>query len=96
MLKQTNKMTQDKIDYKTVIDLDFKREDQTDNVFYNEYGFNWFIVTKKLTKKIYLDWDCTTKTVTLKRIHEDHNIIGSLDIESSQELEDIINFFKDK
>ena len=89
-------MAQDKIDYRTVINLGFNREDQTDNVFFKQYGFNWFIVTKKLTKKIYLDWDCTTRTVTLKRIDKDHNIIGSLDIESSQELEDIINFFKDK
>ena len=89
-------MTQNKIDYKTVIDLGFEREDIKDNVFFKQYGFNWFIVTKKLTKKIYLDWDCTTRTVTLKRIHEDHNIIGSLNIESSQELEDIIKFFTNK
>jgi len=89
-------MAQDKIDYRTVINLGFNREDQTDNVFFKQYGFNWFIVTKKLTKKIYLDWDCTTRTVTLKRIHEDHNIIGSLNIESSQELEDIIKFFTNK
>ena len=89
-------MTQNEIDYKTVIDLDFKREDQTDSVFYNEYGFNWFIVTKKLTKRTYLDWDCNTRTVALKRIDKNHNIIGSLDIESFQKLENVINFFKDK
>ena len=89
-------MTQNKIDYKTVMDLDFKRTDQKDKIFYNKYGFNWFIVTKKLTKRIYLDWDCTTRTVTFKRIDKDYNITGSLDIESSQKLKDIINFFKDK
>ena len=89
-------MTQNEIDYKIVIDLGFKRENQTDNVFYIEYGFNYFIVTKKLTKRIYLDWDCNTRTIRLKRIDKNHNIVGCLNIESSQELEDIINFFKDK
>ena len=90
-------MAQNKIDYKTVIDLGFEREDQTDSVFYNEHGFNWFIVTKKLlSKKIKLDWDCNTRTVTLKRIDKNHNIVGSLDIESLEELKNIIDFFTNK
>ena len=93
---KNNKMAQEKIDYKIVIDLGFEREDQTDSIFYDQYGFNWFIVTKKLTKRTYLDWDCNTRIVTLKRIDKNHNIVGSLDIESLEELKNIIDFFTNK
>jgi len=88
-------MAQNKIDYKTVIDLGFEREDQTDSVFYNEHGFNWFIVTKKLlSKKIKLDWDCNTHEVKMIRLDKKKNIIGTLYVETLNELECIINFFK--
>jgi len=88
-------MTQNKIDYKTVMDLGFERENQTDSVFYDRYGFNWFIVTKKLlSKKIKLDWDCNTHLVTMIRLDKKKNIIGTLYVETLNELECLVKYEK--
>ena len=63
----------DGIRYKDVIDLGFKRQDTHDSVFFDDNGYVWFLVTKKLSKRRYLDWDCETHAVTLYKEDKDHN-----------------------
>lgn len=87
------------IDYKKVIDLGFRREDQSDSIFYDEYGFNWFIVTLRLfTAKnkdfVELDWDCNTREVEMIRYDKECTILSRMKIETYDELVRIVNFFK--
>lgn len=89
-------MAQEKFKYKTVIDLGFVREDIGDSVFYDQYGFRYFIVTKKLDEKINLDWDCNTRMVTMIRSNKSETIVGKMYVETLNELKCIISFFKDE
>ena len=53
------------VNYNDVISRAFKRENHSDKVFFDENGYEWFTVTKKLTKHIYIDWDCETHFLQL-------------------------------
>jgi hypothetical protein len=84
-----------KINYKAVIDYGFKVEPQTDDVYYDQYGYNWNIITLDLTKKIYLDWDQTTQLCEMIRIDNNRecNIMARLPIRDVAHLEEIIEFY---
>ena len=40
------------VNYNDVISRGFKRENHSDKVFFDENGYEWFTVTKKLTKRL--------------------------------------------
>jgi hypothetical protein len=83
--------------YHEVIDLGFKREDQSDNIFFKENGYEWFLVTKKLSKGLYLDWDCETHRVELIRwVPKDGDILNRRTLVTVEEIKDCIEFFTTK
>lgn len=88
-------MVQEEIDYADVIELGFKVKYLEDKVFFNQRGYNYFSVTKKLTKWIYLDWDLEDRLVHIYRhkkgFHENKKPIYNL-----RHLKEIINFFIEK
>lgn len=86
----------EEINYQDVIDLGFKREDHSCHGFFQEYGFTWFLVTLKLTKYIYMDWDCNTRKVTINKIDKEHTILSSIGLENLEEVRIWVNFFKAK
>lgn len=83
---------QQPINYKDVIDLGFERKNETDDVFFNEYGFKWFIVEMILTKHILASWDCNSRLVELLRV-DDGKILGHMPIENLQHLKDMLAFY---
>ena len=85
-------MKQEKINYQDVMDLGFKRKDEHDPVFVKQNGYDWFIVTKKLAKGIYLDWDSETKFVQLIR-HKKGFIKTKYNVKNLAELKMIDSFF---
>lgn len=87
-------MEQKQIHYKTVLDLGFEHEEHDDENFYNKYGFNWFTMELKLTKTIYLDWDCETRLVTMIRADKEGFIKAQIPIMNDQHLKQTIDFFK--
>ena len=91
-------MEQEKIKYSEVIDLGFTEDVQSDKVYFNEYGFDYCIITKELTKKIYLDWAKETQLCKLVRIDSPKhcNIKAELPIRNLDHLKEIINFFSDE
>jgi len=90
-------MKQEKIKYCEVIALGFTEEVQSDRVYYNQYGFDYCIITKELTKKIYLDWAKETQLCKMVRIDgpKHGNIKAKLPIRNLEHLKEIINFFSD-
>jgi hypothetical protein len=82
--------------YKEVIDLGFVREDLGDSVFFDQNGYDWFVVTMKLDKGIQLEWDCETHTVTLNRYNKKYDRLGKIDVPNLFTLKSIINFYTDK
>lgn len=90
-------MKQEKIKYCEVMALGFTEEVQSDKVYFNEHGFDYCIITKDLTKKIFLDWAKETQLCKLVRIDgpKHCNIKAELPIRDLEHLREIINFFTD-
>ena len=86
------------IDYKDVINLGGERWDGHDSAFIDEFGFDWFGVTIKLTKKIQIDWDCNTRLCTMERYDGNYDKgatrVKEYPIEDLEELKTIVEFFK--
>lgn len=85
------------IDYKQVIDLGFVREEHPDQIWFNQKGYGYFLVTKKLAKGIYLDWDTEERTVSLVRWKpKTGDILGRMPLFSMDEIKETIEFYKKK
>ena len=87
---------QEKIDYIDVIDLGFEEEIFDDCVFFNTYGFQYKIVTKQLTKKIYIDWYSVERTCKLVRVDSPKtgNIIAEMKLLNLEQVKQIIDFYE--
>lgn len=89
-------MEQGQINYSEIIDLGFKEEiHEEDKVFFKTHGFDYSIITMKLTKKIYLDWSKETKLCELVRMNSAKkcDILARLPIMNYKHLRDIIEFY---
>lgn len=91
-------MTQEKIKYRTIMDLGFTEELINDNVFFDVFGFQYSIITLELTKKIYLDWEKETQLCKLVRVDNtrEHNIVGKLPMENIEHVKTMIDFYTNK
>ena len=78
-----------KLTYKQALDLGFKRiKAGKDEVFFNENGFDYFIVELRLNENIAVDWDCETHELKLYR---KENFIDKISVE---QLNLLIKIFK--
>ena len=90
-------MKQDRIKYSEIMALGFTEEVIEDRIYFDEYGFDYCIITKDLTKKIFLDWAKETQLCKMVRIDSPKhcNIKAELPIRDLEHLKEIINFFTD-
>src|SRR5690554_6986234 len=88
-------MKQERIRYKDVLDLGFNVERISDKINFDEFGFEYEIVTKNLTDLIFLDWEKETGFCFLIRIDglEEENIVAKRPIKNLDHLKDIVSFF---
>ena len=88
----------EKINYKPIIDLGFKETYIEDKIYFNQHGYEYTIIQKKLTKSIYLDWSKENKLCKLVRVdsHKNGIIKAELPVKDIKHLKEIINFFCDK
>lgn len=82
--------------YKTLIDLGFKRFEGNDQVWFNKYGYDWFWLELKLTKRIHVFWCPEEKKIILRRTNKNEDILAEHTIRSMKELKCCIEFFKSK
>lgn len=82
------------INYKTIMDLGFEEEFCSDSVYFDEYGFEYSIISLKLAKHIYLEWSKESRTCEIMRIDKDYNVIRRKKISGEKELKEIVDFFK--
>lgn len=45
-----------KVEYSFLLEQGFKKIDSYDNVFFNQHGYNYFIMTYKLKKNLSVEW----------------------------------------
>ena len=86
---------QEKINYKTIIDLGFNEEFTSDKAYEDHHGFPYSIITKNLTKKIYLTWEKDTQLCKLVRIDSQKkgNILGEIPITNLCQVKTLVDFF---
>lgn len=91
-------MKQEKINYSEIMALGFSEEVQSDKCYEAEHGYSYCIITKQLTKKIYLDWAKETKLCKMVRLSNPKtgDIGNEMPIKNLEHLNEIINFFSDK
>jgi hypothetical protein len=63
-----------KFKYNQLIKRGFKRTNCNDSVFFEEYGFEYFLLQKKLNSYCYFDWDINTNKVFIIKHDKSHNI----------------------
>lgn len=85
-----------KIQYSEIINLGFKEEIIKDKVYFNQFGFDYAIITLQLTKLIYLDWAKDSQICKIIRTDKSHNILSQKQIKTFDDLKEIIDFFIDK
>ena len=80
------------------MDLGFTEEFINDSAYFYDHGFDYALITKNLTEKIYLDWKKESKECSLIRI--DHpskgNVLSEMKLSGYDEVRRIIDFFEDK
>lgn len=84
---------QEPINYKDVVDLGFIRKEQSDSIFYDCYGFGYYLMSKKLYKGISAWWDINSRTVRIIRCNKRGDILGTILVLNLEELKLFIEFF---
>jgi hypothetical protein len=87
---------QEEIWYKTVKNFGFKEKNIMDSAYFDQYGYPYKIISLKLSKTLYIDWDQTTRTCELIRQNKECDILARMPIKDLAHLEEIIEFFKGK
>lgn len=90
-------MEQEQIKYIDIMNLGFTVETIEDKVYFDEYGFEFAIISLWLTETVYLDWCKQTRQCTMYRIdnRETMNIKAHKPLNNINEIIDIIKFFGD-
>lgn len=84
------------IKYKEVIDRGFKRINLgNDSIWFDEYGYDWFICEKKLAKlskgNITANWCPETRTIEVMRLI-DHKVKGRISFKNIQSFDEYDKF----
>lgn len=75
-----------RFDYKDLMQNGFVREDCNDQVFFDQYGFQYFILSKQLNKHWSFDWDVNTNKLRLIKVDESQSIILEKYVDSQTEF----------
>ena len=89
-------MEQQEINYIDCVNLGFKKETANDSVWLKQYGYEYFILSMKLTKDILLDWDLRTRFVRMIRCDKQGTILGKIQLSDLAEVQSIVKFFTNK
>ena len=82
------------IKYSDVIRLGFKIEKSKDNVYFDEYGFNYEIITFKLSRNSVIDWAKESHKCEILKCDSEGTILKIINIPNLEELEKIIDIYE--
>jgi hypothetical protein len=76
-----------KFNYQDLIQNGFVRINCEDSVFFDQYGFHYFILSKQLNQHWSFDWDVNTQKLRLLKVDESQSITYSKFVESEAEFD---------
>lgn len=89
--------TQQEVSYSDVMALGFKEEPQKDKVYYNDFGYEYVIISKRIAKSIVVYWTKNERTLEAVRLSKDeHNVLGRMPIVNIEHLKTLITFYNGK
>ena len=86
----------EEVNYKDVINLGFVRIEMDDNQFYNQYGYEWFLVefplakNKRKKKETKARWDSTNRLIEIIKL-KDNTIVSKMFV-TLEQMETIIDY----
>lgn len=86
---------QEQIKYRDIMSLGFEEIQADDTVYLDQYGYDYVIIQKNLTKKIHLKWHKETRLCELVRTDGKGNIRARRTVSGLNMVKQIINFFTD-
>lgn len=84
----------EKVKYSDLIKLGFERYEMNDRAFFDENGYDDFIMEFKI-KNIWFVWFPEEKTVYMRHIKK-HDILASMELAKIEQVRLFIEFFKAK
>jgi len=81
--------------YKYLIDSGFKRFESEDPIFFDQYGYNYFIVNKEINDHATLEWDVHTQQVELTLFDDHHGVLRRTKIQTIDEFKLLMILCKD-
>ena len=79
-----------------ISELGFSFMKAEDSVYKKQYGIDYWIVSKRLAKRITIDYDIATCKARLIRCDKEGTILKSRNIATIGELTEIVKFWEDK
>lgn len=79
-----------KINYRKAIDLGFTRIDSPDQAWFDDYGYDYFIVEKYISSNGVLYWNPKDHQIELCILNNDHSVTDRRIVSSYAELESLI------
>jgi len=81
------------IKYSDVIRLGFKVEKSNDKIYFNDYGFEYEIITFELNKYSCIDWAKESRKCEILKCNKEGDVLERIDIPNLSELEKIIEIY---
>ena len=81
--------------YKYIMNSGFKRLESEDSIFFDQYGYNYFIVNKEINDHVSLEWDVHTQQVELTLVDDHHEILRRTKIQTLDEFNLLMMLCKD-
>jgi hypothetical protein len=86
-------MKQEQIKYSEIMKLDFTQEWCHDTVYFDHFGFEYVIIEKQLTKRIYLSWAKETRLCEIVRVDKKGDIKKTYAGSKSRAIKNYNQFF---
>lgn len=85
-----------RIHYADVISLGFKEEISRDPVYFEKYGFEYSIISKKVAKRRILHWTKNNGKCHLVYLGNDHLVLRVKKLKSLEEVKRIIKKYNER
>jgi len=91
--RSTRTMKQETINYADLINLGFNRVDLQDSIYFNQHGYESFIVQLETEIGVTFVWKPDERTCEAQRIDEEGNITRRMPVKDLDHLKILIKFF---